>query len=186
MRIKVTTIVLMFSLFFCQFLVAPAWAAGMAPSEGIVGSTVIISGLTAGQSYSIEWDGTEYQTGTVPSGGNVNFTVPDATGGGHDVVVKSPTGTQVLSASFTVLPSMTIDPNSGAVGTSVTVTGTGFAAAESSIKITYDSKTVKTGITADDDGSWDRTFAVPNTVEPNGPPKKMSLPLSPFGASATM
>ena len=28
------------------------------------------------------------------------------------------------------------------------------------------------------------TFAVPSTVEPNGPPIKISLPLKPFGASA--
>ena len=30
------------------------------------------------------------------------------------------------------------------------------------------------------------TFAVPSTVEPNGPPRNISLPTNPFGASATM
>lgn len=169
MRIKVVVLALILPLLFSLSLAAPAWAAGMTPSQGIVGSTVTISGLSASASYTIKWDDTVYKTGTVPSSGDVDFIVPETSGGAHTVTVENPTGTPVSVSpnTFTVLPSMAINPNSGSVGTSITVTGTGFSPAETSIKVTYDDQTVKTGITADDNGSWDTTFTVPSSAKGN-------------------
>lgn len=49
------------------------------------------------------------------------------------------------------------------MGCTVTVKGTGFEEDETSIKVTFDDTKIKTGITADDDGSWGITFNVPST-----------------------
>jgi hypothetical protein len=136
----------------------------MTPATGIVGTTVTVSELASG-SYSIKWDGVEVKQGTLPGGGSVTFTVPDAYGGNHTVTVENPIGTQVISASFSILPSISIDPNSGVTGDSVTVDGKGFANAESSIKVTYDGTDMETGITASSKGSWSANFAVPSSAK---------------------
>ena len=165
MRIKFFALALILFLFSGLLLTTPAQAADMSPSEGVVGTTVTVTDLSVGDSYTIKWDDTTYKTGVVPSSGAVTFTVPDASGGDHDIAVENPTDTTVLSGiSFTVFPSIDIEPNSGTVGTSVAITGTGFGAAENNIKITYGSKTVKSGITADDNGTWDTTFTAPDSA----------------------
>jgi len=164
MRIKVFALALILSLFSSLSLVTPVQAVGMSPLQGVVGTTVTISDLLVGASYVVRWGGTSHKEGIVPSGGDVTFTVPDASGGGHVVEVETPPGTTVFTGSFTVLPSIGIDPSSGTVGASVTVTGKGFAAAEGSVVITHGGKNVKTAITADDNGSWSATFVVPNST----------------------
>jgi hypothetical protein len=162
-KIKVSAPALCLALLLALCFAAPAQAAGMTPTAGVIGATVTISELTAG-SYSIKWEGVAVKQGTLPGGGSVTFTVPDAYGGNHTVTVENPVGTQVFSASFSVLPSIGINPNSGVIGDSVTVEGKGFAATESSIKVTYDGTDMKTGIAANDKGSWNATFSVPSSA----------------------
>ena len=164
MKIKVFALALCLVLIPVLCLAAPVQAAGMTPTAGVVGTTVTISDLASG-SYSIKWDGAEVKQGTLPSGGSVTFTVPDACGGNHAVTVENPIGTQVFSASFSVLPSVDVSPNSVFTGDSVTVEGKGFADAESSIKVTYDDTDMETGITASNKGSWDATFSVPSSAK---------------------
>ena len=164
MRIKVFTPVLCSALLLTLCFVSPVQAAGMAPTEGVVGATVTISGLASG-SYSIKWDGVGVKQGTLPGGGSVTFTVPDTSGGDHTVTVDNPTGTQVLSSTFYVLPSISISADSGIVGDEVTVGGKGFAASESSIVVTYDGTNMKTGIVAGGTGSWEATFSLPSSAE---------------------
>jgi hypothetical protein len=163
-KIKVFALALCLVLIPVLCLAAPVQAAGMTPTAGVVGTTVTISDLASG-SYSIKWDGAEVKQGTLPSGGSVTFTVPDACGGNHAVTVENPIGTQVFSASFSVLPSVDVSPNSVFTGDSVTVEGKGFADAESSIKVTYDDTDMETGITASNKGSWDATFSVPSSAK---------------------
>jgi hypothetical protein len=145
----------------------------MAPAEGVVGAVVTISGLSSG-SYSIRWDGVGVKQGTLPGGGSVTFNVPDTAGGDHTVTIDNPTGTQVLSATFSVLPSISISKDSGVVGDEVTVSGKGFAASESSVVVTYDGTNTKTGISAGSSGSWETTFSLPisakgsHTVDASG------------------
>jgi len=162
-KIKVSAPVLCLVLLLTLCFVSPVQAAGMTPTAGVVGTTVTVSELTAG-SYSIKWGGTQVKEGTLPGGGSVTFTVPDASGGDHTVTVENPVGTQVFSASFSVLPSIDIEPDSGVIGDSVTVNGKGFANTEGSIKVTYDDTDMKTGIAANDKGSWSATFAVPSSA----------------------
>ena len=164
MKVKVSAPVLCLVLISVLSFATPAQAAGMTPTAGIVGATVTISELTSG-SYSIKWDGIEVKQGTLSGGGSVTFTIPDAYGGNHTVIVENPTGTQVISASFHVLPSIDISPDSGITGDSVTVEGKGFANAEGSIKVIYDGTDVETGITASSKGSWSATFAVPSSAK---------------------
>ena len=164
MKIKVSALALCLTLLLVLCFVSPVRAAGVSTSAGVVGTTVTISALDSG-SYSIRWDGVEIKQGTLPGGGSVTFNVPDTPGGDHTVAVENPIGTQVLSTQFSVLPSISVDPNSGVVGDSVTVSGKGFAASESSIKVTYDGTDMKTGITAGDKGSWSATFSLPNSVK---------------------
>jgi hypothetical protein len=146
---------------FC--FVSPVQAAGMAPSEGVVGTTVTVSGLLAG-SYSIKWDGVGVKSGNLLADGSVSFPVPDTAGGSHTVTVDNK-GTEVLSTIFYVLPSISISPDSGIVGDEVTVNGTGFAASETTIKVTYDGTDVETGITAGGTGSWETTFSLPASIK---------------------
>jgi hypothetical protein len=132
-RIKVFTPILGFVLLLALCFVTPVWAdAAMSASQGVVGTTVTISGLTSG-SYSIKWDGVVIKQGTLYGSGtsSVSFTVPDATGGNHTVAIDN-AGNPVISSTlpFAVLPSISISANSGAVGDEVTVDGKGFAASE--------------------------------------------------------
>jgi hypothetical protein len=164
-KIKVSAPALCLILISVFCLAAPVQAAGMTPTAGVVGTTVTISDLASG-SYSIKWDGAEVKQGTLPSGGSVTFTVPDAYGGNHAVTVENPIGTPpLLSASFYVLPSIGVSPNSGVTGDSVTVEGKGFANAEGSIKVTYDGTDMQTGITASGKGLWSATFSVPSSAK---------------------
>jgi hypothetical protein len=150
---------LLFSLLLLPAV--PVSAQSIDAAEGIVDSTVTISGLTASTTYLILWDSTNYKSGTVPSTGIVTFTVPETYGGSHTVNVQNPKGTQVLSSSFTVLPSISISPHSGTVGESITVTGAGFADEEAKIRILYDDSSIVTGIKADSYGSWSSSFDAP-------------------------
>ena len=74
MRTRILAVLLCITLLTCLPLAPPVRAAGMTPSQGPVGIEVTISGLTAGQSYLIKWDGADYKTETVLSGGNAYFT----------------------------------------------------------------------------------------------------------------
>jgi hypothetical protein len=164
MKIKFFAQALCLALLLAICFTIPVQAAGMASTAGVVGTTVTISGLSAG-TYSIKWDGVQVKQGVLTSGGSATFTVPDTSGGDHTVTVENPTGTEVLSVPFSVLPLISISPNSGVVGDSVTVEGKGFAATESSIAVTYDGTDAKTGIAASDKGSWEATFSVPNSAK---------------------
>lgn len=166
MRIKCITVILCILLLSVSFIMAPSAlaAVGMSPTEGAVGTDVNISGLTASTSYLIKWDGDDYKTGTVPTGGSVSFTLAETYGGSHTVSVQNPVGTQVFSGTFIIVPTISIDPASGYVDTTVTAEGLGFASAETKIKILYADTAVKTGITADNNGSWTATFKVPASI----------------------
>jgi hypothetical protein len=163
-KIKVAAPALCLGLILALYFAFPVQAAGITPTAGVVGTTVTVSDLASG-SYVIKWDGVEVKQGTLPGGGSVIFTVPDAYGGSHVVTVENPVGTQVFSASFSILPSIAISPESASVGDAVTVYGKGFANTENSIKVTYEGEDTETGITASNKGSWDATFSVPSSAK---------------------
>lgn len=161
---KAACLGLLLVLFSCFLPISAVHAAGIDLVQGIVGSLVTVSGLPTSQTYVVQWDGANYGSGTTPTTGIITFPVPETTGGTHAVIVQCPQGTQVLSSSFTVIPSITISPESGTVGTAVSVTGKGFAAAESTIVVTYDATNIKTEIAAGSNGSWSTSFTVPSSA----------------------
>ena len=162
MRIKVLTIVALFLALSIAIPTSPVQAdtASLNISTGVVGTEVTATGLTAGNTYTILWDSLSIITGTVGSGGYVTFTVPEAYGGTHHVIVQCPTS-NVYTGDFTVVPSITITPTYGVVGTTVTITGHGFAASEPNISATFDSTVVQSGLTASSVGYWSTTFSAP-------------------------
>jgi len=94
------------------------------------------------------------------------FTIPESCTGSYYVFAQ---GDKYSSAhaGFTVKPGLTISPEEGAVGTNVTVEGHGFAEDEEDIELKYylngDGEIVKEDITADEDGSWEKSFLIPGS-----------------------
>jgi hypothetical protein len=116
----------------------PPTITSFSPTHGVVGTSVIIAGTGFTGATSVKFGGTSQPTFTVNGGGTqITTTVPAAAPSGV-ITVATPGGTVDTSAlsppNFTVdsPPSPTItafSPTSGSVGTSVTVTGTGFTGA---------------------------------------------------------
>ena len=161
MRFKVLAVVALLITLMCLIPAGRVFAVDMSPLTGIVGTDITVSGLTDGLGFSIFWDGTLVKQGISNSGGTVVFQVPASYSGEHTVVVDQPANTQVLSESYTVLPNISTDSSTGAVGTNVTVVGHGFAADEKNVNVVYDGNSVKSGIVADDSGTWTGSFAIP-------------------------
>jgi hypothetical protein len=96
-----------------------------------------------------------------------SLTIPVISAGTYTI---SATGnnSSTASASFiaTVTPRITSTKTSGAIGTAVTVNGTGFSAGESGITVTLGSKPVGSTISASASGAWSSTFNIP--VIPGG------------------
>jgi hypothetical protein len=141
----------------------------ISPDEGIVGTEVEIEGsgfddredieITFGTT-SIDIDSGDTET---DSRGEFTctITIPEATAGDHTITVE--VRYDEGEAEFTVEPEISISPTSGAVGESVTVSGTGFGYSED-ITITFDGDDVD--ITGDDEtgtyGSFEASFNVPS------------------------
>jgi hypothetical protein len=161
MRKKVLAITALLTIVLSLIPGGAATAASMSPAMGISGLEVIITGLTEGNSYNIKWDGDAYKQGVVGTGGNVFFLVPESYGGQHTVTVESPTGSQAYTGSYTIVPNIAIDPNFGSAGTNITVAGRGFGLNEKNVAVTYDGIISKSGIAANEKGTWSTTFPAP-------------------------
>lgn len=162
MRIKVLTIIALLLVLFSAMPSSPAHAAYLNVDTGAVGTEVTALDLTEGQSYSILWDGTSIANGIVGIGAYATFKVPEAYAGTHNVTVECPRGTPpVYQGTFTVIPTISITPINGVVGTTITITGHGFAPSEANIAVTVDSAVVQSGITASSVGYWSTTFSAP-------------------------
>lgn len=162
MRKKVLAIVTLAIIVLSLIPAGNAQAAvGMSPAQGRVGIEVTLSGLSDGIAYNIKWDDNSIKQGTAGSTGIVSFFVPESYGGEHTVKVEQPSGTQVFGGAFTVFPHIAIDPDSGSSGTIINIAGRGFGINEKNVAITYDGINIKSGITADANGSWSTSFAAP-------------------------
>ena len=111
------------------------------PNSGAVGTSVIITGTNFGASQgssTVTFNGTA-ATATSWSTTSITATVPTGATTGNVVVTVG--GQASNGVSFTVtMPAPTItslNPNSGAVGTSVIITGTNFGASQGSSTVTF-------------------------------------------------
>ncbi|MCX8126661.1 MAG: IPT/TIG domain-containing protein, partial [Dehalococcoidia bacterium] len=165
-------IVIAIMLLTAQLLPAERTSAAVSiavsPTNGTVGTTVTVTGTVDanGNSFEIQWDGTVIASGAAPSGSTsvtTSFIVPNATAGAHTITLKDTVSLGSSSTTFTVVPSVTISPTSGPVGTQVTVTGKGFAASETGISLSYGTTAIDYAVIVDSTGSWSAQFNVPDS-----------------------
>jgi len=139
----------------------------ISPSSGYVGSTVTVSGsgFNASSSVTIYFDNTSVGTTTTNTAGSFSgatFTVPESYGGTHTVKGSDASGSSP-TVNFTTLQNITITPASGAVGDTITINGTGFAAG-STITFYFDTISVTATAATNTVGSFtNNTFAIPST-----------------------
>ena len=145
---------------------------GLSNSSGYVGDQITVSGVgfAASKDITMSFDGTTITTSpvavTTDSNGSftgTTFTVPDSYRGAHTVKALD-ASTYYDTATFTTNQSITLSPDSGAVGDEVAVSGTGFRASRS-ITITFDGTTIATtpaSVTTNSNGSFSNAiFTVP-------------------------
>ena len=147
-------------------------------AEGPVGTEVTMEGTGFGEDeedIEIRYylDGSDYErvkrdiTADEHGTWEVKFTVPASSKGEHEIDAKGDDSSlsEVKGTSFTVKPGINLSESSGYVGDSITVTGVGFRASETSIKVTYDGAQVGSSTTASEDGTWTITFEVPESAK---------------------
>jgi hypothetical protein len=134
-------------------------------SSSIVGNQVTITGtgFSSGRNVTIRFDNTQVATSSTNNAGrfSTSFNIPETYAGSHTITATD--GVYTKTATLTIVQSMTISPTSGSVGTTVTVSGTGFVASRS-IKISYDGTniaSVPSTITTNNAGSFSAKFTVP-------------------------
>jgi hypothetical protein len=138
------------------------------PEEGPVGTAVTLNGygFVASQGIQIKFKDMVIATTTAnPVGSwNATYTIPATPGGGYTFDVEAKEGTVWVgwvSKYFEVTPKITVDNNSGTVGQTIQISGTGFASKEKDIEVTFGGKVVKEITSAEENGSWSVTIAVP-------------------------
>ena len=186
MRIKTNIVKLLAVLAILGSLVAiaavPAFAAagillnGGTTASGVVGASVTVAatGFPATTVITAKFDGaatmtTAPTTVTTDVAGAVTFAVliPTATAGLHLITVTDGVNTAPATSTpnFTVLQKVVItSPTSkmGPVGTSVTVSGTGFSGAGVTADVTIGTAALVSGVPVDNNGSFTGTGTVPS------------------------
>ena len=106
-------------------------AITLSPTSGNVGSSVIVSGtgFAASSIITITYNGNgiTYPTSNGVGSFAAMFAVPSSVPGIYTVQATDGSGNTAY-ASFTVTSGITLSPTSGVVGTTVTVSGSSFAA----------------------------------------------------------
>jgi hypothetical protein len=169
--------ILVIALVVCLTAVAltssPAQAQCGGPSielsveHGVPGTDVIVYGnyFAAAVLVDIYYDGDQIATGRTSSNGDFTamITIPEGSQGHHQVLVQGKYAS--ADAYFTVKPGLTVTPDNGPPGMTVSVEGKGFASNEVGIELLYyldgNYETVGTDMTADAKGSWETSFQVP-------------------------
>lgn len=153
-----------------NFTVTPSIT--LSPSNGSVGSTVTVSGtgFTASKTVTATFAGSAVTLGgttTTDVNGSflgATFTVPAQTAGAKTVVVTD-ASSRAGSASFSVTPAIVLNATTGNVGSTVAVSGTGYAGS-STITIKYDGTTQTTSpstVTSLSSGAFSCTFVIPGS-----------------------
>ncbi len=150
-----------------SFTVSPSIALNKTSGPSGTSITVTGSGFGAGESgITVTYDGQPVGTTTTASSTgawNTTFTVPSGAAGAHPInAYGSSTAALSSPVSFTLGAGISTNTSSGTVGSSVTVSGTGFASNEKNIVVTFDGAQANTGtVTADAQGTWTATLVIP-------------------------
>ena len=145
-----------------EFQVLPA--VGSKSLVGPVGSSVGVTGdgFAANTAFSVSWNSSvTLCTGTsnVSGGLSCSFLVPTSPGGDHLYNVTQ--GATTVQQSFRVTSSIAVSPASATVGSTVTVTGTGFAAF-SAYKVLWNDTQVLCSGSTNVNGAFACAFLVPS------------------------
>lgn len=155
-----------------DFVVNPS--VKIAPEEGPVGTEVTLNGYGFDTSQAI---GVSFFQGEVEKGAEktttadstkgsweLSYTIPETPAGGYNFKVGPPNSNEVwVSKHFEVTPEIAVNTESGTVGQTIEISGTGFASEEEDIEITFDGEPMRTNnlVIADENGSWEATIRVP-------------------------
>jgi hypothetical protein len=139
----------------------------LAPSSGVPGTDIAVIGqrFVENAYVGIYYDGTMVATGRTDINGNfaITITIPEGCKGSYEVRAEALDDTD--DSYFTVKPGLTVSPEEGPEGTTVTVKGQGFAEDEGGIELRYyfngSYETVGENITASAKGSWKTSFPIP-------------------------
>lgn len=156
------------------YLIAPYQAhaqvsLSLSPTSGPVGTDVTITGNGFTSRFVIVyWDDQVLTPRIQPNkDGEINyrFKVPPSPRGEHSVKIEGSDNlnTVATTAIFTVIPHITIFPDVGKSQIPITITGSGFASFEKSIKIFWDNTELPVSINANYLGSWGITFEAPDS-----------------------
>ena len=135
------------------------------PVRGAVGTVVTVTGsnFKANSPITASFDSTTFPS--VMSNGSGYFTtsitVPSATAGSNSISATDGTTTQ--SSNFNVVPNISLTPVKGQAGSSVSVSGNGFAAS-SAVSLTFGSTGQMTTATSDGFGDFAASFSVPSVI----------------------
>lgn len=144
----------------------------ISPTSGPAGVSVTVtgSGFAASSALTVTVDGAAVTTTpaspTSAANGAVSltFVMPGAAPGAHTVKVADSGGNQ--TAAFTITSSMSISPETGPVGSQVTVTGVGYPT-NATMEVWFDSARVTTSpasLRTDANGGFSATFAAPESA----------------------
>ncbi len=155
------------SSFTLEFTIVPAFSISL--SSGPVGTAVSASGngFDATASFALAWNAsTALCSGTTSASGELScsFVTPYAPGGVHSINVTE--GSYSLSASFKITPSLEISPTTAAVGSTVTVSGEGFAA-NSPYAVSWTATGLLCSGTTNTNGGFACSFVVPSVIAGN-------------------
>jgi len=155
-----------------EFVVNPS--VKIYPEEGPVGTQVTINGYGFDTSQAI---GVALFQGEVEKGAEktttadstkgsweLSYTIPETPAGGYTFKVGPPNSDEVwVSKHFAVTPEIAVSTESGTVGQTIEISGTGFASEEEDIEITFDGEPLRTNnpVIADENGSWEAIILVP-------------------------
>jgi hypothetical protein len=148
----------------------------LSASTGKVGDTVTVTGggFTAGGSVNLYFDTVHEDnllttvtansaTSSTPGAISTTITIPEAGRGNHNIIARDMSSTNnTPPKAFAVTPKITVNPTTGAVGSSVTVTGSGFSA-NTSVSFEWDGSAISgvTAVTTNATGGFTKTFTVP-------------------------
>jgi subtilisin len=142
----------------------------LSSASGKVGGSlsVTLKGFASGENVALVWDGVTIKSVSVGATGGLStsFTVPDATAGSHLVEAVGATSASRVSATYTVIPGLSLSPTGGPVGRSVTVTLRGYAAEETVTVNWYAGNTATTlaTVTTSAVGSASAVFTTPSAT----------------------
>ncbi len=146
-----------------------------APSSGTVGQTIQVKGTGFGskeqnikvifrrQGTSVDVVAKESIPADDKGSWEATVVVPTVQGGSYVVDASGPStkAGDVPDVSFTLGAAISVDRGSAYVGDTITVSGGGFAAGETGIRVTFDGQVVASGISARTNGGWQYPLVLP-------------------------